>query len=101
MAHDLRNRRRRRVMQSTNPVDRNPQSRVPLAGAVVASVCVLGFAALLAFRPGIESTPVVSHPAAFESPVSLHAPAADPSVPPAEQVFASSAKADEEPSPTF
>jgi len=68
-----------------------------VARAVVASLFVAGAVAVLVIRP----TPDTSQVADSAPPAFLHTPVADVTVPSAEQVFASRATADEEPSPTF
>jgi hypothetical protein len=68
-----------------------------LARTVVASLFVAGAVAVLVMRPMPDASQVAdSAPPAF-----LHTPVADVTVPSAEQVFASGARADEDPSPTF
>jgi hypothetical protein len=68
-----------------------------LARTVVASLFVAGAAAVLVLRPMPDPSQVAdSAPPAF-----LHTPAADLTVPSAEQVFASQARGEEEPLPTF
>lgn len=68
-----------------------------LARTVVASLFVAGAVAVLVMRPPPDTSQVAdSAPPAF-----LHTPVADVTVPSAEQVFASQARADDEPSPTF
>jgi hypothetical protein len=80
-------------MNEKPTAERDRTARV--ARTVVASLFVAGAVAVLVLRP-VPDTSRVADSAAF-----LHTPVADVTVPSAEQVFASQARAEEEPSPTF
>jgi hypothetical protein len=78
-------------------MNQKPTTTARLARTVAASLFVAGAVAVLVLRPMPDASQVAdSVPNAF-----LHTPVADLTVPSAEQVFASRARAEEEPSPTF
>lgn len=82
-------------MNAKSPAESDRTAR--LARTVVASLFVAGAVAVLVLRPMPEAVRVTDS----ATPAFLHTPAADPTVPSAEQVFVSDTKVEEEPSPTF
>lgn len=84
-------------LRNVDPAD---ETHARIARAAAVALFVVGITALIVLPQGSDS-PALPSTIGEASPVFLHAPATDPSLPSAESVFSPSSRDDEPTTPTF